>query len=263
MQELKLINILGSIEGGSTKPLLINAMGEDKKPKLYVMKLFKEDYIEQNYSVAKEIFISELAHEFSLTTPNYGVIWIDHSLLNNFFSKEEIKLLDKGYKFCSEYVKQSTPLVNSLASLSFIKEYDIANLFCFDNLIINVDRGGYRNKSNLLINDEEFILIDHEQTIPFINNTSEDPNYYSYINSYPHEYHIASKYLRSLRLKEDLFTEFFESLKYLNIEKYNYLFDRLDVLGIQYGNREKIFAYLNWAKTNVNFLNTRINNIIK
>ena len=70
MQKLKLISIDGILEGGSSKPLLITAINEDKKVGEYVMKVFKKDYIEQNYSVAKEIFISELAKEFNLETPN-------------------------------------------------------------------------------------------------------------------------------------------------------------------------------------------------
>ncbi|MHA3787473.1 HipA family kinase [Flavobacterium hauense] len=265
MQVLKLISIQGFAEGGSSRPLLITAKTEDGKAKQYVMKLFKSDYIEQNYSVAKEIFISELAKEFSLIAPDYALIKVEEEELLPYFSPDEIKAFDKGYKFCSEFMEQYTPVVNSLVSLQFIKQYDIENLFCFDNLIFNLDRGGFRNKPNLLLNDEDIVLIDHEQTLPFISNLyiREDINFFTYTKNYQHQLHIASHHLKSLRHKSNLFTEFFESLRFLNIEKFNALFDELDEFGIIYGKREKIFAYLNWAKTNGSFLNTHLFSIIK
>jgi len=262
MQILKLVSIDDFIEGGSSRPLLITAMTENKTAKQYVMKLFKSDYVEQNYSVAKEIFVNELAKEFALSVPDYGLIDVKPEQLLDFFTAEEIEKFDKGYKFCSEFMGQYA-IFNPLVSLQFIKEYDIENLFGFDNLMINVDRGGFRDKPNLLINDSEILLIDHEQTLPFINNSSESPNYFNYIRSYQYERHILTKHLRSLRLKEGLFAEFFESLKYLNIDKFNKIFDRLDEVGIEYGNRDKIFAYLNWAKTNLTFLNTHLVTITK
>lgn len=263
MQVLKLISIHDFIDGGSSRPLLITAMTEDRKAKQYVLKLFKSDWVEQNYSVAKEIFISELAKEFSLIAPDYAVIKIEDEQLEGFFTKEEIRNFDKGYKFCSEFMGQYTPLINPLVSLSFIKEYDLENLFCFDSLVINVDRGGFRNKPNLLINDGEIVLIDHEQSLPFINNGNEDPNYFNYIRNFQYNMHIATKHLQSLRNKSSLFAEFFESLKVLNVEKFNNLFDKMDALDIKYGNRDKIFAYLNWAKINRGFLNTHLFSVIQ
>lgn len=262
MQELKLVSIDGAAEGGSSKPLLITAVDEKGIAKQYVMKLFKRNNIEQNYSVAKEIFINELAKEFNLSVPNYAVIKINHELLLDFFSPEEIEKLDKGYKFCSEFMSQYV-IFNPLVSLSFIKDYDIENLFCFDNMVINVDRGVARDKPNLLINDNNILLIDHELTLPFINNGIENTNYYNYLRSYQHDNHIVKKHLKALRQKDNLFTDFFESLKYLNINKFDDLFDELDKYQIHYGNRDSIFAYLNWTKINISFLNTHLFSIIK
>ena len=264
MHVLRLINIHGFVDGGSSRPLLINALNENGEAKQYIMKLFKSDWVEQNFSVAKEIFVSELAKEFSLSAPEYGVIMVDNEQLMPFFTNDEIEAFHKGYKFCSEFMGQYTPVINSLVSLPFIKQYDIENLFCFDNLIFNVDRGGFRNKPNLLINDEEILLIDHEQTFPFINSSEDhEINYFSFIKNYQYQLHIAIRHLKLLRNKNNLFTEFFESLKFLNINKFNIIFDRLEVLNIQYGDREKIFSYLNWAKTNTNYLNGHLFSLIK
>jgi hypothetical protein len=262
MQELKLVSIDGFAEGGSSKPLLITAIDQSQVPKQYVMKLFKTNNIEQNYSVAKEIFVNELAKEFDLSVPDYAIIKIDHKILSEFFSEEEIERLDKGYKFCSEFMAQYV-IFNPLVSLTFIKDYDIENLFCFDNLVLNVDRGGARDKPNLLINDSDILLIDHELTLPFIHNGFENTNYYNYLRTYQHDNHIVKKHLKSLRQKDNLFTEFFESLRFLNVNKFNHLFDEFDNYEIQYGSRDSIFAYLNWTKINISFLNTHLFSIIK
>lgn len=99
MQELKIISIDGFLQGGSSKPLLITAINEDKVVDQYVMKVFKKDHIEQNYSVAKEIFISELCKEFNLDSPEYALIKIDHSLLSDIYDKDFLDKIDEGYKF--------------------------------------------------------------------------------------------------------------------------------------------------------------------
>ncbi|MFY8189208.1 MAG: HipA family kinase [Flavobacterium sp.] len=262
MQKLKLINIDGFLEGGSSKPLLITALNEHKVVGQYVMKLFKKDFVEQNYSVAKEIFINELSKEFNLESPDYALIKIDHSILADYFDDNFIKKLDEGYKYCSKYYGQYL-IFNPLVSLSFIKEYDIENLFAFDNITINADRGGFRDKPNLLINDSNILLIDHELTIPFINNSSEHPNYYNYLRNYPYEKHILTKQIKGFKNKDSLFAEFFEMLKTLNINRFSLIFDELDSYGIKYGDRNKIYSYLNWIKSNHTFISNHLIGIIK
>lgn len=262
MQELKLINIDELLEGGSSKPLLITAINENEEVSQYVMKIFKKDHIEKNYSVAKEIFISELAKEFNLESPDYALINIDNNILLDYFEQDFVDKIDSGYKFCSKYHGQHL-IFNPLVSLSFIKDYDIENLFAFDNIIINADRGGFRDKPNLLINDSNILLIDHELTIPFINNLSENPNYFNYLRNYPFQKHILTKHLKGLRYKENLFTEFFEMLKSININRFNIIFDELDSFNVNYGDRDKIFLYLNWVKNNRTFINNHLIGVIK
>jgi hypothetical protein len=262
MQILKLVNIDGFIDGGSSKPLLITAIDEDGNVNQYVMKLFKKNYVDQNFSVAKEILISELAKEFNLSVPNYAVINIDHSLLVEYFEKDELEKLDEGYKFCSEFNGQYV-IFNPLVSLQYIKTYDIANLFAFDNVIINSDRGGFRNKPNLLVNDDEILLIDHEQTLPFINNSYSDPNYFTYLQNYPYQRHIVITHLKSMRLKNGIFDEFLEMLKHLNINRFIYIFDELSSLGINFGDRDDFLLFLEWIKNKRTPICSHLISIIK
>ena len=59
MQQLQLLSIGGIVTGGTTKPVNIIALNEEKTPSKYIMKVFTEKNILQNVSVAKEILCSE------------------------------------------------------------------------------------------------------------------------------------------------------------------------------------------------------------
>ena len=257
MQILKLSNYEDIIKGGSSKPILITATSKDGVEKPYVMKTYKKNYVEENFSVAKEILITELAKDFDLPVPNYGIIKINNEELIDFYTKNEIELLDNGYKFCTEY-HEGYVIMSSIASSNFLKDYKTENLFAFDNLIMNVDRGGFRNKPNLLLKDEEMLLIDHEQTFPFINGfpSSKPINFYSVFNNYYYQNHIFWNTLkkRQKAKKEMLFEEFMEILRTLNVEKYRALFDEMDKYDIAYGEINTIFAYLYWSKDNCNYI---------
>ena len=94
---------------------MINAINEDNVEKAYVMKTYSSEYEKQNYSLAKEIFITHLASEFDLPVPLCGIIKIDNNDLKEFYSEEEINKLDKGYKFCTEY-HSGYIIMNSIVS---------------------------------------------------------------------------------------------------------------------------------------------------
>jgi hypothetical protein len=249
MHLLQLVSIGGIMTGGTTKPVNIIALDENKKASKYIMKVFTEKNILQNVSVAKEILCSELAKQFDLYSPDYGVINFDPNELSDLFDETKLNSLDAGYKFCSKFVEQ--PLIfNPNVTNSFLKDYEVASIFAFDLLIYNVDRGGEHNKPNLLINDSNLILIDHELTFPFINNTEQELDYEAFLSNYQFKKHILTKHLKSLRNKEGIFEEFLEMLKQLNINKLSVIFDEMYKFGIPYIERQKFMHYFAWSKNN-------------
>jgi hypothetical protein len=126
-----------------------------------------------------------------------------------------------------------------------------------------VDRGGEHHKPNLLINDEELILIDHELCLPFINNSDRVLNYETNLRNYQFNKHILIKHLKSLRDKENIFDDFLEMLKVLNMNSLNLTFDNMDKFDIPYFDREKFINYFAWAKHNIAIFERYLKGMIK
>lgn len=262
MQPLKLVSTGDIIIGGTTKPVNIIAIEENGKHCKYIMKVFKERYIQQNVSVAKEIICSELAKEFDLVCPEYGIIDVAHNDLRELYDDKTLKALDSGYKFCSKFIEQSV-IFNPNTTNSFLKDYDFANVFAFDVLVHNVDRGGPHNKPNLLINDSDLILIDHELTFPFINNTSQEVDYETFLRIYRNDRHILIKNLQTLRVKDGIFDGFVEMLKHLNLVRLNSIFDKMNNFNIPFIERQKFMSYFAWAKNNADIVERYLKGMIK
>jgi hypothetical protein len=264
MQILKITNIKGRLIGGSTNPLLINAINSRDKEVSYVMKTYNSKNNEETFAIAKEIIISELAKQFDLNVPEYGLVKVNDEMLADFYSKDEISGIDKGYKFCTEFI-QGSVTANSEISKKFLDIYDYSKLFAFDQLIMNSDRGGFNNKANLLYTDEKMILIDHEITLPFyMKQNNEDTNFFNLFHFFYSRKHIFWNRLNGLKdnEKKHIFDEFVENLRNMNFDFLNFVFEDLKKHNIPYGNKEIIFAYLMWAKSNIaklqNMLNQKI-----
>lgn len=262
MQELKLFEVDKRLAGGSTLPFGILAQEENGSIENYVAKCFTKKAVAENYSVAKEIIVSELAKSFSLATPDYGIIQLEDESLLQVYDNARLDILDTGYKFCSKFAEPAYTIFSNLVTPGFLRDYDVENLFAFDVVILNVDRGGMRGKPNLLINDKELLLIDHELTFPFINNSTKDPNYFNYIRIYNHKVHILQKHLKALNNKNDKFDEFVELIKVFNPQDLVVTFNLLEKYNISFGDRNKFFDYFAWVKQNVDFIQKSLKNMV-
>ncbi|WP_348722273.1 HipA family kinase [Tenacibaculum sp. 190524A05c] len=262
IEELELISCEKILKNGGTFPLLIEAFNEIGESDYYVMKAFKKKSVDENYSVFKEIFLSELAPDFNLAAPEYGVTLINNNDLIEIHDEAQkvvnsvdyVNQLDTGYKFCSYYLSGMTTMNPELITKGKLSQYDIENIYAFDQVFFNSDRGGMRDKPNLMIDDDNIIIIDHEQSLPFINSFEQNKNvnYFNYFKGFNSPKHIFYNQVKKLAKENDgkLFDEFIDNLRTINIKKFNDLFNELDRFGIAYGNKDDIFAYLYWAKEN-------------
>ena len=132
-------------------------------------------------------------------------------------------------------------------------------IFAFDNLVQNLDRGGLRDKPNLLINDDNFLLIDHEQTFPFADDTDADD---SVVWSFEHaawstthywacHNHLLLRYLKDFRKEAKLgaFDTFQEHLCHLDLTVLSQAADELRRNGVSVGHIDRITTYLSQTKT--------------
>ena len=253
MNLLRPVRFAGYIEdGGSTKPWIVLLSGQEENSEPYVVKLFTPRNIEQQHAVAKEVYGNVLAKEFSLPTPDFALVNFDTTFVT-LLGDEQKKILrakDAGIKYASR-LAESMSIVSPILYRNYLKEYEIANVFAFDNLIFNLDRGGMRDKPNLLVDDEDFLLIDHEQIFPFADNT---PEYYEQIMArfdngelmYPYSRHLFYQILKELRTrdKNHLFDEFEEYLRKLKLDFLVLKINELVKYGVSVGHYQRIIDYL-------------------
>lgn len=251
MHPLILIRINGQIKESSNFPLEIWALDKTQQGS-YFAKPFRKNNI-NTFPTAKEILACEIATSFDLPTPRYGIIDIPNAKLSSFYSDAQIRKFHPGYKFCSKKLEQYTTL-NPLASVGFLRDYEIAGIFAFDVLMQNSDRCGFRGKPNLLINDDSLFMIDHELTLSFISENQETTNYENNLNIYPHFNHVLFPYLKSIKEKNHIFDEFLEYLHFLNLNDLYLVFDKMDKFNIEYGDRLDYLSYFDWCKKNISII---------
>lgn len=247
-QELKL--------GGSTQPWVVWVKEEGQaEPILFVVKLFQQKDLDQYYPVAKEAFGMELAREFDLHTPDWGLVFFGEELLET-LSEEHLAIWKNkapGLKFGTKYEEGYVIFDDHHLNGSQLQDYDLGTLFAFDQLVWNLDRGGYRNKPNLLVNDEDFLLIDHEQIFPFANEERghEEELLSEVINriaSFPSDRHLLFPYLKgiSAHRKAGLFDTFAELLRHIRISRLIDAKNFLEEHSVQCGNFPLIKRYLEY-----------------
>ncbi|GAA4462419.1 hypothetical protein GCM10023189_39050 [Nibrella saemangeumensis] len=256
-------------QGGSTNPWIIRVLTHRDTIEPYVVKLFTKRQIEQQHAVAKEVYGNLLACEFELPVPDFALIEFGPEFMTT-LSDEQLNRL----KICHGGLKYGSALATDMAIFkqgllpSFLKEYNLGTIFAFDNLVQNLDRGGLRDKPNLLINDDNFLLIDHEQTFPFADDVDADASvdwsfdatewskiYFAY-----HK-HLLLPYLKELRktAKLEAFDTFQEHLRHLDIRTIRQAARELERLGVSIGHVDRITNYLSETKAR----HTEFTNLLK
>lgn len=251
----------GKLKGGSTKPWNVSCINEnalDIEEISCVVKLFTPNNMAQSCHIAKEFICAELAREFDLDTPESYIINLgDQSFINTLDDTDQQELLGKhkGPTFASRLVNAS--LANEEIKRATFSIWDCATLFAFDCMIMNADRGGHHNKANLLMDDDGFILIDHELCLHFIDGESEDGvkaimDEFG-ANRWPTIYqnHLFYPKLKSYKgSKKNLFDTFKEYLDRLDVKKISNLIQELKGFRIDVGESARLIEYLYALKQN-------------
>ena len=263
METLTPIRFEGYMQsGGSTRPWRVVAVhdnAEEWEEVAYVVKTFTINNVEQAHSVGKEFICNALAGQFDLDAPEACMINLNDEDFKSTLDEGPLKVLAskfKGITYASRLLSNASIINEDVRGNSFDID-DCATLFAFDCLIINLDRGGHRNKPNLLVDDEGFFLIDHELTFPFLDapNTNgldiifKNFNENTWLHFY--EKHLFYTRLKTYRgTKRNLFDTFEESLRTLNINYIQQVINDLGNNNISLGNSELLIKYLSSLKQN-------------
>lgn len=245
-------------KGGSTRPwvVLLDENGNDVP---YVVKLFSERDLQFGHSILKEVLGCALAKQFDLKTPEFALAEFSDDFIQHSLGNEQRNILSRkagGLKFASRLL--SSPVIYTpIIARDYMKSYDYANLYAFDSLIHNMDRGRRSDKPNLLLNDDDFILIDHELSFASIDNLPAQHNAILQAvddGEFPYLYqqHLAYPFLKGVRKSEkaSLFDEFESNLSTLNIQAIRLVVSELLRLDISCGYYDRIFEYLHKLKEN-------------
>lgn len=226
---------------------------EDGREAPYVVKLFAPHHIEQQHAVAKEIWCNVIAEQFGLNVPNIALTCFDEYFVAEIMNDEQRNIYASkhgGWLFASRLESGLVPYSQAIHR-NFLRNEDYANIYAFDALIYNIDRGKNPLKPNLLVEDDNYLLIDHEQSFPFIDNRTTFfqiilDKLSNYELDYRYERHLFYPLLKGLRPrnKELLFKEFKEGLTNLDIGQIEDLTDRLNSLNISTGNYDILIEYL-------------------
>lgn len=253
------IQYLGTLEkGGSTRPWLVELLTNDNGPETYVVKMFTTTQINQHFAVAKEVFGNVLANALFLSVPEAVLARFTPDFLSTLPEEARIRheQCHRGLRFASKYYEGYTIFGHNLLN-SKINDYDMPSIYAFDNLVQNLDRGGYHEKPNLLINDDDYLLIDHELIFPFANDPDEYDNriIVDFLNNkwnYPYEKHLFQPFLKKKHSskKVDIFNQFAKSLRGLDADILEEPAQFLSENGHSYGNLELITDYLRAIQEN-------------
>jgi hypothetical protein len=219
---IQLLQILD--KGGSTYPWLVELLDDQQTPATFVVKMFTQRQIQQQHAVAKEVYGNVLAAALHLPVPEAVLVRFTPEFIATLDAqaKSRHEQCHRGLRFATRHHEGYTIFGDHLPN-SKVQDYDMASVYAFDNLIRNMDRGGERNKPNLLVRDEDFLLIDHELSFPF----ADDPDHPNSIVIpaflrgewvYNHEKHLFYPYLKKKRpdKKKAMFDSFMESLSRLD-----------------------------------------------
>lgn len=265
---LKIFNatrFIGVIErGGSTMPWKVYLQEEDGIARPYVVKVFRKTHIEQMQSTGKEIIGNLIANELGLYVPDMALANFDDNFINYVLDDQQRKRLmdsDEELKFACR-LQDGMAVYSQALHKKYLKSWDFANVFAFDCLAHNLDRGKRHDKPNILVEDDNFLLIDHEQTFPFIN--YGNGNYYKEIMDkmndnvliYKYQQHVFYPILRDMRNhdKRQLFDEFELLLSSINIERVKRVIKEINQLNIFIGDNDIFIEYLCLLKKNPKLL---------
>lgn len=236
--------------GGRNKPWLLTVKTEQGID-LYVTKFFVPRDIDQQNAMAREIYTGALAKEMDLNTPDFALISIDEAFKDTLPKKQKEQLQRKHTKFGfgSKFIPGEHTYSPALLTKE-LADYDIATIFAFDVLVLNTDRR--KNKPNILLEKDQYYLIDHEHTFALPQEGLESRQRISLYQFRNHIFHTVLN--RKVRYGHDPeFVTFRELFHRLNIDILDTYAKELQMRGYETDDCVVIKRYLQELKRDISY----------
>lgn len=156
-----------SVASGASEPLIIVVKAE-ADGKLYDVYAKLTDKLHTGIKgYTAEAIASLLAADLGLHTPQPFAVTIDDNFIASVTDEDIRRRLEKSAKviFATQGLPPSAKVPTTDMPLSPAQLKTAGNIFAFDALIENYDRGG-DGKANCLLNDDTISVIDHEKAFP-------------------------------------------------------------------------------------------------
>lgn len=249
------------LQGGSTKPWLLEVLAEGEVTKRFVVKVFKTKTLEQYNAVAHEVIANELAKLLDLNVPDKAFIDFSEGFIKKLPPTERTLIMtnqmDSRLKFGTVFMDRFSEF--STPSIQHLENYELEDIYAFDNLIFNIDRRP--KKPNLLIHTQEYCLIDHELSFEGIND-----EYTKEVNAgvwnYPKEKHLFYHKLKNRKDKSYVFDDFEMNVRNLKINQFAEIFRTLEKHKHSYLKENFLLQYLRFIQKNISQFKQALKNQI-
>jgi hypothetical protein len=234
--------------GGTTQPVLIDAIDEAGNISSFVVKIFSAKDIDQNDSIFKEFLCTHLIKAFDLHTPEVVLIYF-----NDFFKTkfpelaQRITSSGKDYHFGSTF-SPSYKLFKPGITPNELDIYDMQVILAIDAAIYNVDRR--KSKPNFLIKSDSYLLIDHEKTFGLENleEMVKRDDYAIYYTSHFKDHIFKSPLNKGRRFVQIEFQTFKYWLEEYNLSGIDDVREFVEQYNLGGSTYEQIFSYFRTLK---------------
>lgn len=241
------LHFVERLKGGSTHPWVVLVLGASGKPEKYVVKPFRPSLQPTIAQTANEVLAAQLASAFDLVRPEPALIEFTPTFRSTLApaERQQIQGAENNMYYGCRLLEGAYPWSLALSNAT-TAQYDSATIYAFDNLICNVDRRPA--KPNLLVVAEEAYVIDHELACAIPGRTFARLREGVWEHNY--QGHLFYQSLRSAnhQFVDELFIEFADNLRRLNIDLLLRSLDQLLEHGVPVGEVPGFIQYLRYQK---------------
>lgn len=250
------LEVRRELPSGKTKPLVCLCEVPDNDTDEFVVK-FRSRVTNDLAGLAAEYIAARLAACLGVPQPQFAIVDISAELIESSTGTvyEEVLRENPGYHIGTQYLEGYSTWIESRPFVKKLHER-MSDVFAFDAIIDNADRR--RTNPNLLQQDDELYVIDHEMAFGFLYAIEYpapfDRTYQQYLREHP--------FARHLKEHDFVLDGFVERLRLLESAEIKTIVAEAEIL-FKPGNGERIETWLNQCVDRAGDMTLALTDILK